>query len=181
MPHTNLIYGQRVTLRPYREADAETMLALNDQPNIRKLTGTHTVFTLDQIHHYIGLYSDPDVDDRAGFIIAQPETLDPLGEVVINNIDFDNRSANIRIVLFSEEHFGQGYGSEAMRLMVDFGFRTLGLHRIELGVYNFNPRAIHVYEKIGFKREGVLRDSLFFEGAFHDQIVMSILESEWPL
>ena len=174
-----IIRGQRIVLRSYRASDAEPMLRLNHETNIQRLTGTHTIFTLEQIQRYIGLYHDPDVTDRAGFIIAVPESLEPLGEVVINNIDLDNRSGNIRIVLLSEGSTGQGYGSEAMRLMVDYGFRILGLHRIELGVYAFNPRAIHVYEKIGFKREGVLRDSLFFDDEFHDQIIMSILEHEW--
>ena len=53
------------------------------------------------------------------------------------------------------------------------------MHRIELGVYAFNPRAIHVYEKLGFKREGTLRDSICWDGTFHDMIVMSILEEEY--
>jgi RimJ/RimL family protein N-acetyltransferase len=63
--------------------------------------------------------------------------------------------------------------------MLGHGFNNLNLHRIELGVFDFNPRAIHVYEKLGFKREGVLRDYLFSDGAYHDQILMSILDHEY--
>lgn len=67
----------------------------------------------------------------------------------------------------------------AMRLAVDYGFKQGNLHRIELGVYDFNPRAMRVYEKIGFKLEGILRDSLLWQGEYHNQHIMSILENEW--
>ena len=63
--------------------------------------------------------------------------------------------------------------------MVDYGFRELGLHRISLGVYDFNPRAIHVYEKMGFKREGIMRDALYWDGEYVDEIMMSVLSHEW--
>jgi RimJ/RimL family protein N-acetyltransferase len=66
-----------------------------------------------------------------------------------------------------------------MRLMVNYGFKELNLHRIELDVFAFNTRAIRVYENIGFKREGLLRDTLFYDGEFHDTVLMSILEDDW--
>ena len=65
-----------------------------------------------------------------------------------------------------------------MRLMVDYGFKALNLHRIGLDVFSYNERAVHVYEKMGFKREGLQRDSLFYDGEFHDTILMAILEDE---
>ena len=66
-----------------------------------------------------------------------------------------------------------------MLAVLNFGFGIYNLHRIELQVYSFNKRAIHVYEKLGFKREGVLRDYLYFNNQYHDAIVMSILETEF--
>ncbi len=69
----------------------------------------------------------------------------------------------------------KAYGTEAARLAVDYGLHTLNLHRIELEVYDFNPRARHVYEKIGFVVEGVRRDALLWDGEYHDAILMSIL------
>ncbi|NIW45005.1 MAG: N-acetyltransferase, partial [Gammaproteobacteria bacterium] len=68
---------------------------------------------------------------------------------------------------------------EATRLILEYGFRTLKLHRIELEVYDFNPRAQHVYEKVGFIKEGVRRDVLLWEGLYHSAIVMSILAHEF--
>ncbi|MCB9450789.1 MAG: GNAT family N-acetyltransferase [Anaerolineaceae bacterium] len=171
-----IIQGNNLYLRPYSRDDAAAVLAGANEPVGRKLTGTHATFTLEQIIAYI---ENNHVDDsRAGFVICLPDGT-VTGEVVINQIDTDNHRANIRIALFAEQYFGQGLGTEALRLMVDYGFKTLKLHRIELGVYAFNPRAIRVYEKLGFKREGLLRDALFYDDAYHDEIVMSLLEHEW--
>jgi len=102
-----------------------------------------------------------------------------VGEVVLNEIDWHNRTANFRIALFAEKYFGQGYGSQATDLILQYGFTQLDLHRIELEVYDFNPRAIHVYEKAGFVREGVKRDVLLWDGVYQSAIVMSILKPEY--
>ena len=170
--------GNGLYLRPYILDDAEAVLAGANEPVGRKLTGTHMTFTMEQVVAYIENNQMGVDDSRAGFVICLPDGT-VTGEVVINEIDTGNHSANIRIALFAERYFGQGLGSEALRLMLDYGFSTLNLHRIELGVYAFNPRAIHVYEKLGFKREGVRRDALYYDGMYHDEIIMSVLAHEW--
>ncbi|MBZ0283650.1 MAG: GNAT family N-acetyltransferase [Anaerolineae bacterium] len=172
-----LIPGDKIVLRPYRMEDAAVILQGASHPTLRRLTGTQATFTLEQTEKYVARQAD--ADDRAGFIIAEPETLAALGEVVILDIDPDNRCAHIRITLFDEIHLGKGYGTEAMRLAVDYGFRVLKLHRIGLDVFDFNPRAIRVYEKIGFKQEGIQRDTLFYDGEYYSSILMSILEDDW--
>lgn len=73
----------------------------------------------------------------------------------------------------------RGLGSEATRLTIDHAFSTTELHRLELEVFAFNPRAQRVCEKAGFVVEGVRRDALRFDGAFVDAVVMSILRPEW--
>ena len=74
----------------------------------------------------------------------------------------------------------RGLGTEATRLIVGYGFERLGLHRISLEVYAFNPRARRAYEKAGFQVEGVLRQSFRYEDQWIDAIAMSILAPEWP-
>ena len=74
---------------------------------------------------------------------------------------------------------GRGLGTEAVRMIVGYGFEQLALHRIALEVYSFNPRARHVYEKVGFVAEGVLRDALHWDDQWIDATVMSILAPEW--
>lgn len=89
-----------------------------------------------------------------------------------------NRSCNFRIAL-AQAGRDRGLGTEALRLIVGHGFEQLGLHRISLKVFAFNPRARRVYEKAGFVVEGVLRDALRYDRAWVDEIVMSLLAPEW--
>lgn len=95
------------------------------------------------------------------------------------NIDHQNRNAIVRISLFNRDFWGNGYGTEAMSQLLNFGFEILNLHRVGLDVYSFNKRAIKAYEKLGFKREGVIRDEIFYDGEYHDSIIMGVLKSEF--
>ncbi len=172
-----ILIGSKITLRPITAADAAAMFAsLSDKESMR-LTGTQDSFTLEQVQQYCQRIET--ADDRADYAIMRKDNPTYLGEVVLNNIDWDNRSANFRIALASEKLFGQGLGTEATRLIIDYGFETLKIHRIELEVYDFNPRAKRVYEKIGFVQEGVKRDVLLWEGQYQNAIVMSMLSHEY--
>lgn len=177
--HLLPLRGEKIMLRLFQAEDADPLWAGINNSEMNRLTGTHATFTREAIDAYIARQIANDDDERASFIIALPDDSRALGEVVINEIDRDNNSANIRIALFDEADLGKGYGTDAMRLMVNYGFRQLGLHRIELGVYAFNPRAIRSYEKVGFRVEGRLRDALYWEGDYVDMIIMSILAHEW--
>ena len=167
-----------MTLRPLNADDAEVIFEAADNAEVNRLTGTTQIATLEQYRaHYARVMEAQDRVDYAIIPSKSPEAL--AGEVVLNSIDAHNRSANFRIVLLTDAYFGKGYGTEATRLMLKHGFEALNLHRIDLEVYDFNLRALHVYEKVGFVREGVKRDVLFWEGAYHSAIVMSILRPEY--
>lgn len=140
-------------------------------------TGTKQIFNKTDV---IGYLEDISTDkSRIDFLIFEKESDKIVGEVVINDIYMGNRSANIRIALNRKEDFSKGYGSEALILALNYGFAMLNLHRIELDVYSFNKRATHVYEKIGFVKEGIVRDGLFFNNKYYDEIIMGILENEF--
>ncbi|MGH3914714.1 MAG: GNAT family N-acetyltransferase, partial [Pseudonocardiaceae bacterium] len=97
---------------------------------------------------------------------------------VLNQFDPANESASYRVWLAGPHLFGRGYGTEITRLVVDYALHTVGLHRLSLGVYDFNPRAQRVYEKCGFRHEGVQRDALRWDGQWHDELLMSILSTD---
>jgi RimJ/RimL family protein N-acetyltransferase len=97
---------------------------------------------------------------------------------VLNEYEANVGSVNFR-TLIGPAGRGRGLGTEAARLILGYGFEVLGLHRIDLGVFAFNPRAQHVYEKVGFVVEGVKRDGFRFDDVYVDEIWMSILSREW--
>ncbi|MHB8627420.1 MAG: GNAT family N-acetyltransferase [Aggregatilineales bacterium] len=94
-------------------------------------------------------------------------------------IQWNHRNAWLSIGIGEPEYRGKGYGTDAMRLLIGFGFRELDLHRIQLGVFSNNPRAIRCYEKVGFVREVVKRAEIYRDGQRVDGYVMGLLRSEW--
>lgn len=121
-----------------------------------------------------------DEDDRYFFLIVAPDGR-IIGESVINEIDRELRSANFRIGIYHAAERGQGIGAWAIAVTRDFAFEELKLHRLELDVYSFNPRAEKAYLKAGFKKEGVLRDAVMDGDKYADDILMAMLEDDWRI
>jgi RimJ/RimL family protein N-acetyltransferase len=169
--------GKRVVLRPVGPEDADGLWELVRDPETRRLTGSHAEF-----HHeatQIWYSTRGEQNDRLDLAICDAADGSYAGEIVLNDLDIHNVSCNLRIALVGPRVYGRGFGTEATRLVLAHAFETVGIHRIALEVFAFNARAHHVYEKVGFVREGVLRDALRWDGEWHDAIVMSVLASDW--
>jgi RimJ/RimL family protein N-acetyltransferase len=102
-----------------------------------------------------------------------------VGQARLHSLDQHNRRARFAIGLFAPELLGRGLGTEATRLVLRHAFETLRLHRVDLRVLQSNGRAIRCYEKCGFVREGLERDSVLVDGAWDSDVIMSILEDEY--
>lgn len=102
-----------------------------------------------------------------------------LGISVLRDINLIHRQAEFAIYIGDEAERGKGYAREGTRLTLGFGFFKLGLNRIFLKVLTENERAVHLYRKLGFVEEGVLRECVFKNNEFKDQYVMAILKSEF--
>jgi RimJ/RimL family protein N-acetyltransferase len=167
--------GELVTLRPVQRSDAAELAAV-DVETLR-LTGTHRTFELAELEQWYATRAEQ--TDRIDWAIIQSATGAWAGEVVVNDLDVENRCCAFRILLQGPRFYGRGLGSEATRLAVEHAF-GVGLHRVELEVYDFNPRARRVYEKVGFRHEGTRRDALFWNGGWVDAHVMAMLDSDRP-
>jgi RimJ/RimL family protein N-acetyltransferase len=102
-----------------------------------------------------------------------------IGSCAFSQLDGDNGTGLYHITIGEKDCWGQGYGTEATRLMLDHAFGALGLHRVGLTVFAFNERAIRSYRKVGFKVEGHAREAIWRDGRYWDEVAMSILEPEW--
>ncbi|TVX88116.1 GNAT family N-acetyltransferase [Paenibacillus agilis] len=172
-----LLTGNRVYLRPMNGEDAQMYYEQLYVAETRRLTGTHKFATKEQISRYIEAKSQD--SSSVLLLIALKETDEVIGDIALQDIDTINRSAGIRIAISYEQHQGQGFGQEGMQLLLEYGFGVLNLYRIELEVFTFNPRAAHVYEKLGFVREGVKRKALYYNHQYHDVVTMSMLADEY--
>jgi RimJ/RimL family protein N-acetyltransferase len=178
--------GELVILRPFRADDLPAMREVMLDPEGRILTGS----VHDEAQARAPLTPEEEElardwllsrgvqGDRLDLAVTDKETGECVGEAVLNQWDPGNESCNFRIFLGPRGR-DRGFGTEATRLIVGYGFQHLGLHRIALEVYAFNPRARRAYEKVGFRAEGVLRQSLHYDGQWIDATVMSILAPEW--
>jgi RimJ/RimL family protein N-acetyltransferase len=166
----------RLTLVPLGPEHFEGTWAMLQDPQARRLTGTHARFTPERVR--AGLAECAWVTDRLDWAITLTETGEYLGEVVLNQFDADNASMSFRIVLASPAVSGRGYGTEATRAVVEHGLDVVGLHRIQLDVFSFNPRARRVYEKSGFVTEGRRREALHWDGEWVDSITMAVLATD---
>lgn len=159
----------------HRQEYFDSVLNISEQTNA--LTLTSALFTREQIEKHI----ENSVFDRSrlDLLIFETRSEHLLGEVVFMEIDRESRSADFRIAVFKEENFGRGFGQEAGKLALNYVFGMFHLHRVSLEVLVQNERALHVYEKLGFSREGVKRESTYYNHKFHNLLMMSILEDEF--
>jgi RimJ/RimL family protein N-acetyltransferase len=103
----------------------------------------------------------------------------PIGVISLMNVSDANDSAELSVIVGHPEYRHHGYGADAIDTILRYGFEELGLNRVGLSVFEFNEDAISTYERVGFREEGRLRQALKRDGAFHDAILMSVLEPEW--
>lgn len=173
-----VLEDEKVYLRPLEIEDTDVLYkSFNSDTEMRRFTGTQRVFTKIEIQNSFQNFSQDKT--RVGFGIIRKEDDQLVGDIALNEMySPSNRDANFRIAIF-DTYVGHGYGTSATKLMLDYGFGILNLHRIELDVYSFNERAIHVYEKLGFKREGIKRDNWYYDHKYYSSVVMSILEDEY--
>lgn len=102
-----------------------------------------------------------------------------IGNARLHNLDQENKNARYSIGIFDQNCWGKGYGEEATRLILDYAFNHLFLHRVSLRVLSSNKRGISCYRKCGFVTEGTERESLLVGNEWKSDVMMSILETEY--
>jgi RimJ/RimL family protein N-acetyltransferase len=175
----SILVGERVRLRGVREDDLPTLARWEmDTGRLATLSDWVVPPSEAAAKERIAKWSANE-EDRIGFAI---ETLDDppalIGHLGLWGARPKDRHATLAIAL-GREYIGRGYGTDAMRVIVGYGFREMGLHRIQLTVAPFNPAGIRAYEKAGFVEEGRHRESVWHDGRWYDEVLMSVLDHEW--
>jgi len=169
-----MIRGERILLRAIEKTDLGRCHRWINDPDITRFL---------QVYMPVSLYEEEKwiegLAEREDRIFAIEVEGKHIGNCGLHGIDWKNRHAELGILIGEHEYHNKGYGTEAVKTLLKFGFGTLGLERISVRVYDFNPRAQKCYAKAGFVKEGELRDDHFFEGKYHNTIVMSVLREEY--
>jgi RimJ/RimL family protein N-acetyltransferase len=169
--------GTNIYLRPLEREDAQQCVAWFNNPEITRWLLMYRPINLRAEEEFIDKALQSEHDLVLGIVVQNNDRL--IGGTGLHQIDFKNRHAGFGISIGEKEEWDKGYGTEATRLMVRHAFETLNLNRVWLHVYEYNQRGIRTYEKVGFQKEGILRQDTYGEGRYWDTIVMAILREEW--
>ncbi|MFX1374600.1 MAG: GNAT family N-acetyltransferase [Promethearchaeota archaeon] len=175
-----MIKGERITLGPVKREYIESYLKWLNDPELTQYLSIYLPLTRMMEEDWIeNLKNRNDTIVFSILVNDKDESEKHIGNCGLHNIDWKNRFAEVGIMIGEKEFQNKGYGTEAMELLVEYGFQQVNLNRIQLHVYDFNIRAINSYRKIGFIEEGRMRQAQFKNGKYHDMILMSILHEEW--
>jgi RimJ/RimL family protein N-acetyltransferase len=171
--------GKKTRLREYRKEDIPKVQRYINDPEIRSLlhVGIPYLYTLeDEMKWYEERTA---LKDTYTFAIETIGDKKYIGGCGVNRVDWKNSVAEVGIFIGDKDFLGKGYGTDAMQTLISFIFNEMNINKIKLKVFSFNKPAIKSYEKCGFKVEGVLRQEIYRDGSYHDDIVMGLLKEEY--
>ena len=176
MRYFKKLVGERIYLSPKNIEDVEIFTEWMNDFYVTDYTGrSHQTMALQEEKQYLENVQK----DKSTFAIIDLETDKIIGTVGLHSVDNINRTATLGIFIGNRDYWNKGYGTEAVQLILDFGFNYLNLNNIELALMEFNERALKCYQKCGFKEIGKRRKCKFINGKYYDSIHMDILAEEF--
>lgn len=172
-----MIHTKDIKLRALDNKDKVQILDWANDSEVKELTGG--IFPVSEIEHQRWFESKVLEPINKIFGIEYKEESEIIGIIGLKDTDLINRSSELYIYIGNKEYWGKGYGTQAVFKLVEFCFQELNLNRIYLYVFDYNERAISSYKKVGFYVEGILRQSLYKKGKYHNKVLMSILRKEF--
>ncbi|OGN97047.1 MAG: hypothetical protein A2Z71_04985 [Chloroflexi bacterium RBG_13_50_21] len=195
-----MIYGERIRFRGVERGDIPTFVKwLNDPDVIQGILVHNPISQADEENWFERMLKRPPDEHVFGIEAGLPreraempgepagkpeeepgeKSWSLIGTFAFDGIDWRNQSSEFGIMIGEKTYWNQGYGTEAVRLLCQHGFKTLNLNRIVLHVFENNLRAIRAYEKAGFIHEGRERQAEFKDGRYIDVLRMSLLKDEF--
>jgi RimJ/RimL family protein N-acetyltransferase len=175
--HNPFLIGKTVYLRPMEREDAPLVQPWFNDPEVIRTLQAYRPMNLRAEESFIDRIAQSEHD--LALVIVRRDVDKAIGVTGLHQIDFKNRHALFGITIGDRDSWGLGFCTETTALVVRHAFQTLNLNRVMLLVYEYNAGAIRAYEKVGFRREGVLRQENYREGRYCDTIAMAILRQEW--
>ncbi len=176
MKYFKKLVGENIYLSPRNIEDSEKYTKWLDDFNTSDYIGkSGEVVSLEAERKYL----EDNVSKQGCFGIIKLENDELIGSCGIENIDNIHRTGTLGIFIGEENEREKGYGTEVIRLLLDYGFNYLNLQNIKLDVLSFNERAIACYKKCGFKECGRRRKCYYLNGKYYDKISMDILKEEF--
>jgi RimJ/RimL family protein N-acetyltransferase len=175
----DLLAGDLVRLRPLEERDLAHLERWWNEPEWQAFQQLTVRPRPDgPTQELFRSWSANDGAAAVGFSVESIGSGEFVGHVTLWGVALPARTATLGIIV-GPAHMDRGFGTDAVRTIARYGFRSMGVHRIELTVAAFNPRGRRAYEKVGFQVEGVRREAAFLDGAFVDEVRMGLLRPDF--
>lgn len=171
--------GQRIYLREVRPSDVNENYYrwMNDPEVTRFLESRFYPNSMEGLRQYVT--SRLGDRDNVFLAIVLKEGDRHIGNIKLGPINWIHRCGDIGIIIGEKDCWGRGYASEAIQLMVDYGFRTLNLNKITAGCYDLNQGSAKAFQKVGFVMEGVRARQFYFDGKYLDDLLMGIFREDY--
>lgn len=166
-----------LSLRFARVENARELLPLLQPERLKNFSFFNEAPTLDRERAYLRRMTES-TSDRL-FIVETTEESHIVGTAGLHEIDFVNKNARLGMMIFCEEDQGRGYARSALDLVLRYGFRELDLNKVYCTPFASNDHSVRVWEHLGFRFEGCLRQEYQRHGEYFDLIRMAILREEW--
>jgi len=175
-----MIYGKHIRLRGVERSDIPRFYEWLNDPEVTEGLSLYLPMSMTDEEKWFDRVAHTDEHEKPLAIeLKDGDSWRLIGNSGIFNLEWTNRCAEFGIFVGDKFLWDKGYGTEAVKLVLEHGFETLNLNRIYLRVYSTNPRAKRSYEKAGFIPEGTLREAVYRHGKYADIHIMSVLRSEW--
>jgi RimJ/RimL family protein N-acetyltransferase len=168
-----MIAGESVILRALEASDLERSYRWMNDPQIVRTLKSRYPMPFHTEAEWLERAVSQSANERH-FAIERKDTRAHIGNASIHDIDSVSRRAGFGLFLGEPSSWNRGYGSDSVRTLVRFAFDEMNLRKLRINVFDYNDRAKHVLETIGFVTEGTLRDEFYREGEYHDIVIFSI-------
>jgi RimJ/RimL family protein N-acetyltransferase len=175
-----MLYGNRIRLRGDERNDLPKFVNWLNDPEVRRyLSMNLPISQAAEENWFENMLKLPPEEQSLGIEIEDGDGWELIGNCGIFDINWRSRSAEVGLFIGEKSRWNKGYGTEVMRVLLHHGFETLNLNRIFLRVDADNSGGIRAYEKASFIQEARLRQADFRDGKYRDELIMSVLRSDW--
>ncbi len=173
------IEGETIDLVAGNSKWANLSCKWRNDPKVRHYARNIWPQTLEEVKKRFEPLPDKQMRDSIKFTIYHKQSKRPIGSIGFSRINWVNRNANIFAKIGEPEYWGKGIAGEASKLLINYGFTELNFHKIYSGVFTPNKRSLRAAEKLGFEKEGVLKEEMYVDGQYHDVHRFALFKRDW--
>ena len=170
-----MIKGKKLNLRAIERTDMQKMTKWANDPDLRNFVGPQFPVSMYEEEAWFDRLTR---NEFRKALIIETKQQEAIGYVYID-LDWVNRKAQLSMAIGEKDYWDKGYGTEVVQIALNHCFNEVNMNKVYLYVFEFNKSAVRLYEKCGFKKEGLIRQDYLIHGKYEDRIIMGILKKEF--